>query len=314
MGRTRHRGVMRPVTTRMSPLRLFCRVGFIVRVSVLGFLALLISGIGHAVTHPAGGDSDSASGLVTSLIDGHSGDLPDIVGFSRELGYMPVRDSGAWINPGGTCSTPVPVGPEAFDRACSGHDLGYDALRLAARHDAQLGAWARFGLDARLYSDLLDTCASARCHAMATVYFGAVTVNSIRQGYRAPTTEPVLPWAGLGAAIIGVAIFGSVAEGSEVRRFAGPQRSPTAGRSEGSSRGYRSTWRPTHPAHRSESWPTSPSSGAIAWPTITRTVDTRNRLSKPNALPVPRTATGTSGTPARLASHAAPRRGGSVPQ
>src|SRR5690606_32622934 len=49
-------------------------------------------------------------------------------------------------------------------------------------------------------------------------------------------------------------------------------------------------------------------------PTTTRIGARRTRLSKPKAMPVPMTATGTSGTSARAASQPAPRLAGSVVQ
>ncbi|HXV69813.1 MAG TPA: hypothetical protein VEB69_00260 [Acidimicrobiia bacterium] len=196
---------MRRVEIRNSPLSRFFGACFMVRALVLILAVLIVSGIGHVLNSPARDESHEATVLVEALIDRRP-DFPlDVEGVTPRLGYTPVNESGAWINPDGSCSTPLPVGPEAFNASCRSHDLGYDALRLAAVDDSTLGSWARFGLDARLYADLLDSCDSARCRAMATVYFGAVTANSIRQGYRPPTEEPVLPWAGLGAAIVGVA-------------------------------------------------------------------------------------------------------------
>lgn len=190
---------------RIMPIRRFMRAGFMTRATVLGLLALVISGIGHVANNPARNESREVTELVESLIDRRADYVVDGDAIATRLGYTPIVESGAWVNPDGSCSTPLPVGPVAFIPPCRGHDLGYDALRLAAGDDSGLGAWARLGLDARLYSDLLETCHDTRCRATAAVYFGAVTVNSIRQGYRSPTAEPVLPWAGLGLGIVGLA-------------------------------------------------------------------------------------------------------------
>ncbi|HEX6286556.1 MAG TPA: hypothetical protein VFZ80_03650 [Acidimicrobiia bacterium] len=176
-------------------------------------LVLIASGIGHVVNDPADNESAEFGELVESLIDRQSDQVMDTEGLASRLGYVPAVESGAWVDPDGICSTPIPVGPADFDGPCRSHDLGYDTLRLAASDDMGLGAWARLGLDARLYTDLLETCDDdVGCRAKATLYFGAVTANSIRQGYRSPPAEPVLPWAGLGVTVVGLSLFPRRAE------------------------------------------------------------------------------------------------------
>lgn len=217
-------GLMRWVIIR------FTSVGFVVRMILLGLVALIVSGIGHVIGNPARNESQDVTELVESLIDRSAEYVVDTEAMSPKLGYTPIVESGSWINPTGTCSTPLPIGPEDFVSPCRSHDLGYDALRLAAGDGSVLGAWARFGLDARLYSDLLQACDDAGCQATAAVYFGAVTLNSIRQGYGSPTEEPVIPWAGLGLAIVALAAFNPERyRGDTCRDFVSTRFRPWAG-------------------------------------------------------------------------------------
>lgn len=190
--------------TRESPC-----AGFAKRVAVFVLLALILSGIGHVINTPASRESSEVGELVESLIERPADYIVDTERIAPKLGYVPKAEAGSWVNPDGACSTPIPIGGEGFNPPCRSHDLGYDALRIASRDGSDLGAWARLGLDARLYADLLDTCVDYRCRATATLYFSAVTANSIRQGYRSPTEEPGLPWAGLGFAIVWLAAFPS---------------------------------------------------------------------------------------------------------
>jgi len=219
------------VTQRISSTavcRGFWGLGRVSRLVVLFGLVLIASGIGHVLNDPADNESAEFGEVVESLIDRRSDQVMDTEGLASRLGYVPAVESGAWVDPDGICSTPIPVGPADFDGPCRSHDLGYDTLRLAASDDMGLGAWARLGLDARLYADLLEICNDVGCRAKATLYFGAVTANSIRQGYRSPTAEPVLPWAGLGVAVVGLSMFPRRAEAPvrvERRQGSGRKRS-----------------------------------------------------------------------------------------
>jgi hypothetical protein len=170
------------------------------RITVFGSILILASGIGHILRHPAGDSGESAQ-IVTNLVDGRA--TPELVpkGFEDEMGYRPVWAEGTLVNPRGACSTPGGVGPDSFETACRVHDFGYDMLRYAESRGTRMGPWARFDLDRHLYGDLLRVCEKATCRATATVYYAAVTLNSIRQGYVAPTEEPTVPWA---AAAVGV--------------------------------------------------------------------------------------------------------------
>jgi hypothetical protein len=173
--------------------------------ATFGFIVISASGIGHALLHPVEDDSGQSAQVVTSLIDG--GATLDIVpeGFEDELGYRPVVAAGALVNPKGACSTPGGVGPDSFTDACRVHDFGYDILRYAEGTGTRVGPWARFDLDRRLYADLLSACDTVTCEATATVYYTAVTLNSIRQGYVAPTEEPTVPWAITAVGVVGLA-------------------------------------------------------------------------------------------------------------
>ena len=180
-------------------------VPLLIRISIFGLIAISVSGIGHAVHHPVEDEGGEPARVVTSLVDGRA--TLDLVpeSFEAELGYRPVPAAGTLVNPHGGCSTPGGVGPDAFNTACQVHDFGYDILRYAEGTGTRIGPWARFDLDRRLYADLLRVCDTVTCEATATVYFTAVTLNSIRQGYVAPTTEPTIPWAGTFVAVVGLA-------------------------------------------------------------------------------------------------------------
>ena len=202
----RHQGGRNPLTfislrrTRChSPIRVSKRL------ATFGFIVISASGIGHALLHPVEDDSGQSAQVVTSLIDG--GATLDIVpeGFEDELGYRPVVAAGTLVNPKGACSTPGGVGPDSFTDACRVHDFGYDILRYAEGTGTRVGPWARFDLDRRLYADLLIACNTVTCEATATVYYTAVTLNSIRQGYVAPTEEPTVPWAITAVGVVGLA-------------------------------------------------------------------------------------------------------------
>ncbi|QYB03764.1 hypothetical protein I1A62_42665 [Rhodococcus sp. USK10] len=130
--------------------------------------------------------------------------IPD--DFASVMGYTPVRIDGMLANPGGDCSSPVPL-PLEFDTACKAHDLGYDLLRYASRSGEDLGPWARQSLDTQLDQRMHSACdtrldeqARAQCFVMANIATTAVTGNSWRQGYSTPVTEAGLPYALAGAA------------------------------------------------------------------------------------------------------------------
>lgn len=177
------------------------------RIVVVGFVALVVSGIGHAFLHPARNEPSDAAMLVSSLTEERATLASVPTSFDSNLGYRPVAVAGTLVDPNGGCSTPGRIGPASFDTACRTHDLGYDVLRFAEADGDRLGAWARFDLDLLLYANMLEPCETARCQATATAYYTAVTANSIRQGYKAPTEEPTGPWLGVGLIVLGLALI-----------------------------------------------------------------------------------------------------------
>ncbi|MEC3954609.1 hypothetical protein VMT65_16335 [Nocardia sp. CDC153] len=116
--------------------------------------------------------------------------------FVTTAGYRPVVEAGMLLNPGGDCSSPVPL-PAEFDLACKSHDLGYDLLRYAAAHGQPLGPWARQTVDAALERRMHAACdvrenplSRTQCQVMADIATTAVDLNSIRQDYGDPIYEP----------------------------------------------------------------------------------------------------------------------------
>ena len=196
---------LRPLANaaKRAVLRL-CRFPFTTRTLVLGMVTILVSGAAHAVAQPATDSSGQAAelveGLSTGIVDPE--DLPP--GFTDEMGYAPSHFSGTLVHPRGGCSTPGGFGPDRFTRACQVHDLGYDVLRYAELDGARLGAKARLVLDWHLYDELLHSCESPTCSVTATVYYTAVSLNSVRQGFKAPHEEPVTPWTMLAFAVFGL--------------------------------------------------------------------------------------------------------------
>ena len=164
-------------------------------------MTITISGVVHAVRFISP-DSDTPAGeLVTGIVDGTPEARLVPTDFDSVLGYDPIVDDDALLRPDGGCSTPGFEGRADFQRACRTHDLGYDTLRYAEATGSRLPWTARFDLDRRLYTDLLETCEDAACVAEASIYYGAVTANSVRQGFKAPREEPGTPWAVLALAV-----------------------------------------------------------------------------------------------------------------
>lgn len=127
--------------------------------------------------------------------------------FASVMGYRPrVRDAMV-ENPWGDCSSPVPL-PSEFDSACKAHDLGYDLIRYAAATDQPVDPQWRRAIDAQLETrmhtacvDRTDTGPRQACEASASVAAMAVDINSWRQSFGTPVSEPALPWALGGASI-----------------------------------------------------------------------------------------------------------------
>ncbi|MGK8523553.1 hypothetical protein ACRS6B_19285 [Nocardia asteroides] len=171
-------------------------------------------------------ESAQAGAAVAELVAGGPSALTAIpADFVASFGYRPSTVDGRVVDPRGDCSSPVTL-PAEFDTACKAHDLGYDLLRYADQRGEPLGPWARQALDATLDRQMHQACAArvdpfsrARCDAMASIANTAVELNSRRQDYGAPVTEPLLgaaraesaaSWKLLGVLGAGIAGLGAV--------------------------------------------------------------------------------------------------------
>lgn len=137
--------------------------------------------------------------------------------FAAVMNYMPVVEPGSTTervlaDPGGDCSSPVPL-PRVFESPCRVHDFGYDVLRYARDTGGELGPDARRELDALLGRHLRAACETdaaadiPTCVAAAHIASTAVQINSWRQGYRLPVSEPLLPLLVLAGLAVGPAAW-----------------------------------------------------------------------------------------------------------
>ncbi|MEL4176340.1 phospholipase [Corynebacterium bovis] len=110
-------------------------------------------------TPPAPGRTPGAPGTAGAPGDGRAASwlTPDLV---RDLGYEPTVVDGHPENPGGGCSSPVPL-PARFEPACRTHDLGYDLLRVAGRRGEPVPPAIRRGLDRQLADRMHAACDAA---------------------------------------------------------------------------------------------------------------------------------------------------------
>lgn len=175
---------------------------FLFRLLVTAMAAMLASGVGHAMASPVVRGAAERDDDVATAIRERNG-AP--AGFETELGYSPIARDGLLLDPDGGCSTPGHIGPRSFETACQAHDFGYDVLRFAAATGHRPDPSARLEADRLLYRDAVDTCTTFGCEATAALYFAAVSANSVRQGYQAPSEEPTIPWALLGIGVLLVA-------------------------------------------------------------------------------------------------------------
>ncbi|MEL4155364.1 hypothetical protein [Corynebacterium bovis] len=180
-------------------------------------------------TPPAPGRTPGAPGTAGAPGDGRAASwlTPDLV---RDLGYEPTVVDGHPENPGGGCSSPVPL-PARFEPACRTHDLGYDLLRVAGRRGEPVPPAIRRGLDRQLADRMHAACDAAGrvgdsagdragggasgaasgggqgagddgtsavdravCTTAATAAATAVTLNSVRQHDGVPVDEHI-PWS-----------------------------------------------------------------------------------------------------------------------
>ncbi|MFI6867300.1 hypothetical protein [Nocardia sp. NPDC050406] len=141
------------------------------------------------------GENAAARAAVAGLTSANQAVAAIPADFAVSAGYEPTLEQGLLVNPGGDCSSPVPL-PAEFEIACKAHDLGYDLLRYADAHGQPLTPWARQALDATLEERMHAACTTrpdpvsgAACQAMATIATAAVDLNSRRQDYGPPVHE-----------------------------------------------------------------------------------------------------------------------------
>lgn len=183
-----------PITT--EPVLRRAVAGFVVValfVLVLGLLSGPFASAGPLPSLPGAPTTDVAAGAALtsarSLADGEPGTgiiAPELV---TELGYTPVVEGTLASRASGDCSSPVPL-PRSFESACRVHDLGYDLLRVARRHGADIPPGLRSDLDSLLGSQMRRSCdGDLLCVGTATVARAAVGLNTLRQGHGAPVEE-----------------------------------------------------------------------------------------------------------------------------
>ena len=68
----------------------------LLRIVVIGFVALVISGIGHALLHPARNEPNEAARLVRSLTEERATLASVPTSFDSNLSYRPVAVAGTW--------------------------------------------------------------------------------------------------------------------------------------------------------------------------------------------------------------------------
>ena len=124
----------------------------------------LLAAPSPTVTAPAADATNPYAAVVVALVGPHPAtalaSLPP--SFVAAQGYSPPVVDGYPVDPGGDCSSPVPL-PEHFTPLCRTHDLGYDLLRAAQRNGKPLGAWARIALDRMLIDRMYASCRTAAC-------------------------------------------------------------------------------------------------------------------------------------------------------
>lgn len=154
-------------------------------------------------------------------VENNVGALSVPTDFAEFSGYNPIVIDGHLANPAGDCSSPISL-PTEFDSACKAHDLGYDLLRYAHFHSAELDPSARRSLDRELDRRMHEACdtrttSASRlyCFALADIATTAVNGNSWRQGYLTPVRE-----SGLGYGVAGLVAMTTLGFGLRRRRAA----------------------------------------------------------------------------------------------
>lgn len=188
-------------------------------------IAAVTATTGAASTPPAAESTSpvavSVHALVTESADVAALTIPD--DFGPVMGYRPRVQDDMAENPHGDCSSPVPL-PSEFDSACRAHDLGYDLIRYAAATGTTVDPQWRRSFDAQLEGRMHAACTDRAddgprqvCDAAASVAATAVDLNSWRQSFGAPVSEPALPFVFGGAGIVPIALWG-IATGRHARR------------------------------------------------------------------------------------------------
>jgi len=175
----------------------------------LGVLSLALDALGRmAPERPDPTIQAAVDALVTDNATAASAAIPAT--FRQDEGYTPARVGGLLLRPTGDCSGPD-VLPADFAPVCKRHDLGYDLLRVAERHEGRLPGSARRAVDAQLDRGLAELCATRPtvagrldCRVWAAVAALGVGLNSARQHWSTPGRESSRSWASLGAAVTSV--------------------------------------------------------------------------------------------------------------
>lgn len=131
----------------------------------------------------------AALAAARKIADGVPGADMVVPAVAVDLGYEPVVEQTSAAKRTGDCSSPVPL-PRSFEPACRVHDLGYDLLRVAHRHQVPIPRGLRSDLDALLARQLHDSCEGRTpCTVMADIAHAAVQLNTVRQRHGAPIEE-----------------------------------------------------------------------------------------------------------------------------
>lgn len=153
-------------------------------------------GTSSGISGSGGVDADVATAALAAaraLADAAPGTAVTDPHVVDELGYAPAIEQSLPANSAGDCSSPVPL-PGAFEPACRVHDLGYDLLRVAHRHQTPIPPGLRADLDSLLGQQMRASCEGrTACTIMAEIAHAAVHLNTVRQGHGAPIEE-ALPW------------------------------------------------------------------------------------------------------------------------
>lgn len=194
--------------TSSKPRRLARLAAPLLLLTAVGTAAIAMVAPAVAVAAAPAAENPAARAAVEALLESPAAAASTAIpaDFSAVLGYAPALAGGLLTNPGGGCSSPVPL-PSSFDGPCRAHDLGYDLLRYAELAHGPLGPWARQGIDAQFAARLRERCGTEGCATMASAAAAAVNVNSWRQLYATPVSEPVALYAvgGVGLAGLGLA-------------------------------------------------------------------------------------------------------------